>query len=198
VTNSKSITVTLLRHGEVDGQAHVLRGESDEGLTLHGIEQMQQVILRCEPFDCVVTSPLLRCQTFAKTYSHQQGLPLQVLSCFEELDFGDWEGLTPAQAAALNPNEYALFRQSNGVSAPPNGETLGEFRKRIAQGWDNWMQQDMGARRLLITHAGVMRGLLMELFGFSPVQAFQVSLPEAASLRISHLHGHRPFLLSLN
>jgi hypothetical protein len=38
----------------------------------------------------------------------------------------------------------------------------------------------------------------LELFGFTAAQAFQVALPEAASLRISWLHGQPPFLLSIN
>jgi hypothetical protein len=44
----------------------------------------------------------------------------------------------------------------------------------------------------------VMRALLMELFSFTPAQAFQIALPEAACLRISWLQGQPPFLLSIN
>lgn len=198
MSNIKPAFITILRHGEVDGRAQVFRGASDEGLTQRGIEQMQGVLNRCAPFDAVATSPLPRCHTFAADYAQQHALPLQLLPCFRELDFGDWEGLTPAEAAVRNPNEYAAFSASQGVVAPPNGEALAAFRSRIAQGWQDWLQQDLGAQRLLITHAGVMRALLMELFGFTPAQAFQIALPEAACLRISHLPGHAPFLLSLN
>jgi len=40
--------------------------------------------------------------------------------------------------------------------------------------------------------------LLIELFGYTPAQAFQIALPEAACLRISLLQGLPPFLLSIN
>lgn len=198
MSNTKPIVITILRHGAVDGRAQVFRGASDDGLTAQGIVQMQQVLNLHAPFDCIATSPLRRCHAFAAHYAQAKNLPLQVLPCFSELDFGDWEGLTPTEAAARNPNEYEAFSCSHGMTPPPHGESLTAFRERIAHGWHDWLQQNLGERRLLITHAGVMRGLLMELLAFTPPQAFQIALPEAACLRISHLHGHAPFLLSLN
>ncbi|MGB7650156.1 MAG: histidine phosphatase family protein [Gallionella sp.] len=193
-----NIVITVLRHGEVAGRAHIFRGASEEGLTKKGRAQMQQALNLHAPFNCIATSPLRRCHEFAAHYAQQHALPLQVLPCFSELNFGDWEGLTPNQAAARNPNEYAAFSASHGLNPPPRGEALAAFRSRIGQGWHNWLQQDLGEQRVLMTHAGVMRALLMELFGFTPAQAFQIALPEAACMRISHLHGHAPFLLSLN
>ncbi|MGZ8256779.1 MAG: histidine phosphatase family protein, partial [Gallionella sp.] len=141
-----SIVITLLRHGEVDGRAHIFRGASDEGLTARGIAQMQQVLNLHAPFDCIASSPLRRCHEFATTYAQQNNLPLQVSPCFSELNFGDWEGLTPDEAATHNPNEYAAFSASHGECAPPNGETLAAFRARLAQGWQDWLQKDLGER----------------------------------------------------
>jgi broad specificity phosphatase PhoE len=123
---------------------------------------------------------------------------LQVLPQFSELAFGEWEGLTPDEAAALHPAECRAFRATHGEHAPPNGESLAQLRARTSQGWREWLTQNGGTNRLLVTHAGVMRALLMELFGLTAAQAFQVALPEAASLRISWLHGQPPFLLSIN
>lgn len=208
------IVITILRHGEVEGRAYIFRGASDECLTGKGRAQMQAA-LTCalaqsgRVFDTIASSPVRRCQEFAASFALQNGLPLQVLPCFSELDFGDWEGLTSAEAAARNPNEYAAFSASHGVIPAPHGESLAAFRTRIAHGWRAWLdtpvrsgfvagQRAESEQRLLITHAGVMRGLLMELFDFTPAQAFQIALPEAACLRISHLHGHAPFLLSLS
>jgi broad specificity phosphatase PhoE len=195
-----TIQIAILRHGAVQGRAHVFRGTSNEPLSALGLAQMQRALARIAgaPFDTLATSPLPRCHQFATDYAAQQQLPLQVMPCFSELDFGEWEGLTPDEAAARNPSEYAAFRATHGAHAPPDGETLAAFRTRIAQGWRAWMDQGGGSHRLLVTHAGVMRALLMELLGLTPAQTFQIALPEAACLRISHLHGQPPFLLSLN
>ena len=194
------ILVTVLRHGAVAGRAHVFRGALDDPLSAQGMAQMQQALVRfpSAAFDLVATSPLKRCHEFAAAYAAHHGVRLQVLPQFSELAFGDWEGLTPDEAAVHHPAEYQAFHATHGEHAPPNGETLAQLRARTSQGWHEWLGQDGGTNRMLITHAGVMRALLMELFGFTATQAFQVALPEAASLRISWLHGQSPFLLSIN
>lgn len=194
------ILVTVLRHGAVAGRAHVFRGTLDEPLSAPGMQQMEQTLARCPTtaFDAVATSPLKRCHEFAADYVARHCVPLQVLPLFGELSFGEWEGLTPDEASARYPAEYQAFRATHGEHAPPSGEALVQLRKRVSQGWKEWLAQDAGTNRLLVTHAGVMRALLMELFGYTPAQVFQIALPEAACLRISWLHGQPPFLLSIN
>jgi alpha-ribazole phosphatase len=200
VNRTDPVIVTVLRHGAVEGRAHIFRGVLDDPLSAHGVTQMQHALVRCPAadFDVVATSPLKRCHEFAAAYVTRHRLPLRVLPQFRELAFGDWEGLAPAEVAARNPAEYQAFSDTQGEHAPPNGESLAQLRARIGLGWHEWLACDDGTNRLLITHAGVMRALLMELFGFTPAQAFQIALPEAACLRISWLHGKPPFLLSVN
>lgn len=197
---SEPILITILRHGAVEGRAHIFRGTLDDRLSAQGAVQMQQALARCPDakFDAIATSPFRRCDDFASPLALQQSVPLQAIHEFGELSFGDWEGLTPDEAYARDPDRYRAFRASFGEQAPPNGESLAHFRARVALGWQHWLEQGSGENRLLVTHAGVMRALLMELFAFTPAQVFQIALPEAACLRISWLDGHTPFLLSLN
>lgn len=192
--------MTILRHGAVDGRANIFRGALDDMLSTQGEVQMQQVLMRCpdEKFDAIASSPLRRCHDFAAQLAARYSVPFQVMPAFSELAFGDWEGLTPDEASARDPNAYQAFHASFGEHSPPNGESLESLRTRVVQGWHRWMTQDSGANRLLITHAGVMRALLIDLFAFTPAQVFKIALPEAACLRISWLDGHPPFLLSLN
>ncbi len=200
MNRTEPILVTVLRHGVVAGRAQVFRGMLDEVLAEEGAGQMQRALARCAAadFNTLATSPLRRCHEFAATYAARHRLPLRVLPQFCELSFGDWEGLTPEEAAVRDPEVFQAFSANHGEHAPPNGESLAQFRARIGRGWHEWLADDEGANRLLITHAGVMRALLMELFGFTPAQAFRIALPEAACLRISWLHGQLPFLLSIN
>lgn len=197
---TKPVLVTILRHGAADGRAHIFRGALDDRLSAQGAVQMQQALKRClgEKFDAIATSPLRRCHDFAVPLAAQYGVPLQVMPAFGELAFGDWEGLTPDEASARDPDAHRAFHASYGEHAPPNGESLASLRARVAQAWQHWIAQDCGANRLLITHAGVMRALLIELFDFTPEQIFKIALPEAACMRISWLDGQPPFLLALN
>lgn len=192
--------VTVLRHGAVDGRPHVYRGALDPAMIesathyLHGLAQR----LGNPVFDRIASSPLRRCRDFAREFAASQGVPLQVLEAFREMSFGDWEGLTPGEVAERDPDAHRRFRESAGVCAPPGGESVGQLRERVRAGWMTWMADADGGHRLLVTHAGVMRALLMELCELPPAMIHRLALPETASFRLSWLPGSAPVLLNLN
>jgi len=192
--------ITVLRHGAVEGRPFVYRGRQDDPLSELGWRQMAAVIETAPPFDAVASSPLQRCQAFARQLSERQGVPLHVSPAFQEIAFGEWEGLTPEQAAQRNPLEHPLFRAGSG--AAPGGESLIQVRRRVLAGWQEWLAQcpteAKGGRHLLVTHAGVMRALLIELLGLPASHVYRIALPEAAHFRVSVLAGEAPILLSLN
>jgi broad specificity phosphatase PhoE len=197
--------VTLLRHGEVKGRAHVMRGDQDDPLSERGHARMRAVLARLEvlappgfALDAISTSPRRRCQEFAQIWARERDVPLHVVDGFRELSFGAWEGLTSAEAASLDPEGYRQFRDSMGRVAPPGGESVQALRERVLQAWEAWLGNAQGGHRLLVTHAGVMRALLMELAGLPTSHAWRVALPEAAHFQVSLMAGEAPILLNLN
>jgi len=192
--------VTVLRHGAVAGRPHVYRGALDEDMTPHGVRQVRAVAARlaAPPFDSLASSPLRRCVEFARAYADAAGAPLAVIESFRERAFGAWEGMTPEEAARFDPERHELFRASAGSVAPPGGETLLQLQARVDAGWEAWLQGSAGGHRLLVTHAGVMRVLLMQLLGMPHTHAYRIALPEAAYFQVSILAGAAPVLLSLN
>lgn len=192
--------VTVLRHGAVAGRQHIYRGALDDGMTQLGVQQLHAATARLAtpPFDAIACSPYRRCLEFARAYAEETGAPLAVVEAFREMAFGAWEGRTPDEAAEMDPEMHTLFRASAGSVAPPGGETVMRFQARVAAGWDAWLTNATGGHRLLVTHAGVMRVLLMSLLGMPHSHAYRVALPEAASFRVSILAGEAPVLLSLN
>ena len=192
--------VTVLRHGQVAGRAHVYRGVLDDPMTEAGTARVREVAERlARPgYDRVATSPRRRCRTFAAEYAGQRGCPLAVLDAMAEMGFGAWEGLTPAEATLSDPAQHELFRTSAGRVPPPGGESVAELRQRVRRGWEAWLADARGGHRLLVTHAGVMRALLMELVGLEPAHVYRIALPEAAHFQVSVLPGEAPVLLNLN
>lgn len=190
--------VTVLRHGEVAGRPHVMRGDLDEPLSPRGMAQMQAVLQRLDLSDVegVASSPRQRCLAPTQAWARARGLTVEIHAPFREMSFGDWEGLTPAEAAQRHPEAFARFRQSGGVA--PAGESLEMLQARVTAGWANWLAQAHGGHRLLVTHAGVMRVLLMELLGLPATHLWQIALPETAHFQVSWLAGHAPVLLNLN
>jgi len=73
-----------------------------------------------------------------------------------------------------------------------------QLQTRVASGWDAWLHNSPGGHRLLVTHAGVMRALLMRLLGMPHSHAYRIALPEAAFFQVSIMAGEAPVLLGLN
>lgn len=192
--------VTVLRHGAVAGRPHVYRGALDEAMSPLGFSQVRRAAgrLAAPPFDRVASSPYRRCLDFARAYAGETGAPLEVIESFREMAFGVWEGMTPDEAASFDPDAHALFRASAGSVAPPGGETVMQLQTRVGEGWDAWLRDAGSGHRLLVTHAGVMRALLLQLLGMPHTHAYRIALPEAACFRVSILAGAAPVLLSLN
>jgi alpha-ribazole phosphatase len=192
--------VTVLRHGAVAGRAQVCRGALEEPLSAPGWRQMEAVARAWRDadirFDAVASSPLSRCRAFAEVYARDAALPLRIDDPFREIAFGAWEGLTASEAAAPDPALYQRFRA--GDAAPPGGEHPAAFRTRVVSGWQAWLADAGGGRRLLVTHAGVMRVLLAHLLDLPPASIWRIALPEAAQFEVSLLAGEMPVLLSLN
>jgi alpha-ribazole phosphatase len=192
--------VTVLRHGEVRGRAHVYRGALDDPMTERGAAIVRGIAerLATPAFDRIASSPLVRCLDFAESYGGERNLPLDVLDSMREMHFGAWEGLTPEEAARLDPEHHSLFRGTAGKVGAPEGESITDLRKRVSRGWEDWLADARGGHRLLVTHAGVMRALLMELIGLDSAHGYRIALPEAAHIQVSVLPGEAPVLLSLN
>ena len=202
---SDATLVTVLRHGEVSGRAHVMRGGQDDPLSELGHAQMRAVLTHLEALaphgravDAISTSPRGRCRVFAQDWARERKVPLHVADGFRELSFGAWEGMTAMEAAHQDPEGYRRFRDSDGQVAPPGGESVPALRARVRASWGAWLGDPKGGHKLLVTHAGVMRALLMELVGLPPSHAWRVVLPEAAHFQVSLLAGEAPILLNLN
>ena len=190
--------ITVLRHGEVEGAPHVFRGKGNPALSPRGLQQMRQATLAAPRLDSIATSPLARCRAFADSLAAEMGMVPVVLDDFREMDFGDWEGKTPQAAQALTPELFESFRNNPEGLSPPNGEPFDVFRERVTAAFRQWLGNADGGHRLLITHAGVMRILLIEHLGLPVCNLYRIALPNAASFQLSILPGHPPCLLNLN
>lgn len=194
-----STLVTVLRHGEVTGPWNVLRGKHDAPLSAAGLQQMQQVIaaINTSVFSRIVSSPLARCRAFAESVAQTSDIPLTLHAGFEEINFGDWEGLTPLEAQTTTPELFTRFQANPEGLTPPKGEAFNAFRQRVLDAFD-CLTSDAESHTLLVTHGGVMRVILSAVLGLTWHSAFQIAIPAAGSFQLSLLPEHAPYLLNLN
>lgn len=183
---SRSYTITLLRHGLPQG-AKALRGITDFALTTAGFKQMQTAIKSIEhSFDYIISSPLTRCNKFAKHYSLQYEIPLEISSLWQEMDFGKWDGQLFEDLFAPKNKDFTKFKMDPWHQIPPNGESLVNFNKRINKAWLDLFTKNK-KNILVVTHSGVICQLIYQLLDLkknSTAHVFNLKLPYAAIVNI--------------
>ena len=203
-----SCIIDLIRHGEPQGGV-MYRGHRDDPLSDTGWQQMQAAIHPDERWDAVITSPLLRCRDFADALSAERQLPLTVVKDFQEISFGEWEGLTPEQVQARDGERLAAFWADAERHSPPGGEPVGDFHRRIGDAWQTHIAPQRDKRLLLVCHGGVIRMVLAHVLGLSPAKAMarihvpyacrsQVRLDDTPHGLLACLISHGPVLQTNN
>ena len=116
--------VYLVRHGQTEWSVNLRHtGRTDLPLTAAGRRQATDLkpVLAGRKFGLVLTSPLLR----ARETCDLAGLAAEADANLCEWDYGDYEGLTPAQIHQHAPN-WMVFRDGC-----PNGESPEQIGARV-------------------------------------------------------------------
>ncbi len=121
--------------------------------------------------DIVYTSPLVRCLGLAQRLAAALRLKCVVNENLRELEFGAFTGKTFAELE--EQREFAHYMANWQTVAPPGGELLAEFEARLRN-----LRFD-GAAPLVVTHAGVIRGM--------HVLQRDLDWPTAMQLPVPHL-----------
>lgn len=175
--------LTLVRHGETVGQSSIRYfGSTDIPLSDLGVRQMQRVgsTLAVERFDAVYTSNLCRTTAAAEIIAPQLGATPVV--GFNEISFGDWEGLTREEIAQRDPQRYAAWQASPHDFTYPNGDTVSEFRARVATTFRQLFPA-LPEATLIVAHRGILSTLLTEVLRLSPQQRMGLAI-DLASIHV--------------
>ena len=182
------IRIDLLRHGACEG-GEIFRGATDVALSAEGWAQMQATLARHAqpPWTRIVSSPLQRCRAFAEREAGRLGLPLVIDEDWRELSFGSWEGR--ARELLLAQDKAAVERfyldPVNGV--PPGGEPADAMQARVIAAYQRCLSQASGEHVLVVTHGGVIRGLLAHVLGMPLQRMFTLDVPYASLSGLHHV-----------
>jgi broad specificity phosphatase PhoE len=164
-------TFFLARHGETVWHAeHRYAGNSDVALTRNGLGQAAALGAWAvnASLDAIIASPLSRAQRSAAPSVETTGLPLRLDDRLVEIDFGDAEGLTPAEIAERWPAEWTAFREAPASNPLPNGERGRDGIARALPALDELVTEFPDGRVLIVGHATLIRLLFCELAGMDP------------------------------
>jgi broad specificity phosphatase PhoE len=179
----------LVRHGETEGQSSIrYHGRTDVPLSALGRQQMERVraALNGETFAGVYASELSRAVEAAAIIS---GTRVARIAGFNEIDFGDWEGLTAEEIETRDPHGYARWAANRGDFTYPGGESTTTLRGRVVRALHDVLATAPSGSLLLVVHKGVIRSILAELLPLDDAQRRGVAVALASIHVVSGSNG---------
>jgi broad specificity phosphatase PhoE len=157
--------IVLVRHGHVDWIApERFRGRAELPLSSLGRRQAQAaagyIAATWKP-DAVYTSPLGRCRETGAAIAAPFRLEPQPIDGLCDIDYGEWQGLTPDQAKECWPNESELWFRAPHIAALPGGETLAAVLSRVTAALRDILQHHPDQTVVMVGHDSVNRVLLL-------------------------------------
>jgi broad specificity phosphatase PhoE len=103
--------ITVLRHGESRwSREDRFQGRADVALSDHGYVQADAVAQALvEEYAAVWSSPLHRARLTAEVVAARWGVDVRIDLRLQEIDVGEWEGLTRPEVALRWPDAYAAW-----------------------------------------------------------------------------------------
>lgn len=178
--------VYLARHGQTQWNLEGRRqGRLDSPLTAQGVLQVRRnaELLRHAPVDALFASPLGRASASAQVFATALGLPVQLLDDLNEVDHGEWSGLTATGVETRWPGEISARESDRYHYCFPGGESYADADARAGRVLAGIARK--GVRRpLLVSHEMVGRMLLKNLAGLGCDEALELDHPSDVIYRV--------------
>jgi probable phosphoglycerate mutase len=197
--------VFWLRHGETPLTAERRfsgRGGQDPGLTAVGRRQVEHAAtvlaewLGDAGLTAVVASPLVRTVETASVVAQRFGLTVHVDDAFAEVAFGEWDGLTFAEARRTDPDHFDRWLADPDL-APPGGESLAAAAQRVLAGRDRLLQRLEGERVLVAAHAMPVKIVVADALQAPLSSAHRVDVAPASLAEVAYWSDGRPTVRAL-
>ena len=155
----------LVRHGHVEGiSPERFRGRAALPLTELGRREAEttaaHVAASWRPA-AIYTSPMGRCVDTGAAIGKPLGLTASAMLGLNDIDYGDWQGLTADQARARWPGELDTWYRHPDWGAIPGGETLQQVLARAVAALREVVQRHPEDAVVLVSHDSVNRVLLL-------------------------------------
>jgi ribonuclease H / adenosylcobalamin/alpha-ribazole phosphatase len=157
----------LVRHGETafttqgrySGRGDVPLSEQGEAQAMAAAGRVSGI---ARDVAAVVTSPLSRCTRTAELIAAEVGgVAVTVMPDLIECDFGEWEGLTFAEAQDRDPAAMQAWLDSPRV-APPGGESFETVAKRVQAAMGTLLRSYPSEVVVVVSHVSPIKLILRD------------------------------------
>lgn len=167
--------IILVRHGQTEwNRIERFRGHADIPLNATGVRQAEatgkRVAAEWRP-SAIYTSPLSRAVDTGQAIadhlarSYQARTPVQPISDLSDIDYGDWQGLTPEEARLRWPVETNAWYSSPQTVHIPGGESLEDLRLRAMRVIGQIIERHPEETIAIVGHTVINRVILLSMLG---------------------------------
>ena len=161
--------IILVRHGETEwNRVERFRGRADVLLNGTGLFQAEvtgrRIADEWRPV-AIYSSPLSRAVRTAEAVAWHFDLRVEVHPGLIDIDYGEWQGLTPAEAKKRWSEVIDTWYNAPHTAHIPGGETLDELRARGLKTVNELSMLHRGQTMVLVSHTVVNRIILLGVLG---------------------------------
>lgn len=161
--------IVLVRHGETEwNRVERFRGRADVPLNETGLAQAEATAGRIAAqwqVSSVYSSPLSRAARTAEAVAKQCSLAVQPHPGLIDIDYGDWQGLSPDEVRRGWPELLSAWYRAPETLRIPGGESLEELRERCAAAVQQIVAGHPASTVVVVGHTVVNRVILLIVLG---------------------------------
>jgi probable phosphoglycerate mutase len=153
--------VHLVRHGHHALLGRALGGRM-QGVELDdlGCRQMAHCAQAISPPPTVLqSSPGRRARQSATILSSHFGLPVEIVTAMDEIDYGDWTGRS--FSALEHDPDWTQWNAQRGTHRPPNGESMRALQLRVVQHLEQLRDDRTDDSIAIVSHAEPIRAVFL-------------------------------------
>lgn len=180
-----------IRHAPVVGHNGRIYGQSDMPCDCSDAVAMK-VLADVLPTEAVwITSHLRRTvETAAAIVAAGLSAPAPIpVADLAEQSFGDWQGKSWDEIAALDEAVHARFWDDPTNNAPPGGESFAALMHRVSGAVERLSAEHAGRDIVAVTHGGTIRAALAHALSLRPEKAMAIKVDNLSLTRLDRIEG---------
>lgn len=176
--------ILVIRHGQTEwNRVERFRGRAEVPLNDTGRAQAAALARRLagrEAITTVFASPLERCVQTAEAIAAQTGARVEPREGLNDVDYGQWQGLTPDEVRERWPREFELWLTRMHEVQFPGGDNLTVVRERVVADLERIRDENVGQTVAIVSHKVICQILACAMLGLDNAHVRLIELDNAS------------------